>query len=182
MMSEASVPILLGLFFEVEAGVLIATLGALGLHQATAVYDVAFAESRREVTTTEQHVHGLLEQVPVMATAFLFALHWDQARAIAGGDGRRPRLRLRPKRRPLSRRAKASLLGAIVAFGAAPYTEELVRCVRARRAAERLLLSLDQRGHPAARARTPSSCRSVTSQRSARPAIAPLARRAGGAG
>jgi hypothetical protein len=36
------------------------------------------------VTPTEQHIHGLLEQVPVMATAFLVALHWDQAKALFG--------------------------------------------------------------------------------------------------
>jgi hypothetical protein len=133
MMIEASVPTLLGLFLEINAGVLAVTLGALGLHQATAVYDVAYAEDRREVTATEQHVHGLLEQVPVMATAFLFAAHWDQARALIGGAGDRPRFTLKPKRRPLSRRAVAALLTAITAFGAAPYAEELARCRRAAR-------------------------------------------------
>src|ERR671925_299340 len=74
------IPALMGLFLEVNAGVLLATLGALGVHQATAVWDVAYADDRREVTPTEQHVHGLLEQVPLMATSFLFILHWDQAR------------------------------------------------------------------------------------------------------
>ena len=134
MMSEACVPTLLGLFFEINAGVLAITLGALAVHQATAVYDVAYAEDRREVTATEQHVHGLLEQVPVMATAFLFALHWDQARTLVGAGPERPRFALEPKRRPLSRRAVASLLTAIAAFGAAPYAEELARCRRAARA------------------------------------------------
>jgi hypothetical protein len=134
MMTEASVPTLLGLFFEVNAGVLAVMLGALGLHQATAVYDVAYAEDRREVTATEQHVHGLLEQVPVMATVFLFALHWDQARALIGAGPERPRFALEPKRRPLPRRTIACLLGAIGAFGAAPYAEELARCRRATRA------------------------------------------------
>ena len=133
MLTEAGVPTMLGLFFEINAGVLAATLGALGLHQATAVWDVAYAEGRREVTTTEQHVHGLLEQVPVMATAFLFALHWDQARALFGAGGARPRFALARKRRPLPRRAVVRLIGAIAAFGAAPYGEELVRCRRARR-------------------------------------------------
>ena len=134
MMSEACVPTLLGLFFEINAGVLAITLGALAVHQATAVYDVAYAEDRREVTATEQHVHGLLEQVPVMATAFLFALHCDQARTLVGAGPERPRFALEPKRRPLSRRAVASLLTAIAAFGAAPYAEELARCRRAARA------------------------------------------------
>jgi hypothetical protein len=131
MMSEASVPTLLGLFFEVNAGVLAATLGALGLHQATAVWDVAYAEGRREVTATEQHVHGLLEQVPVMATVCLFALHWDQARALVGVGAERPRLALERKRHPLPRRTVVGLTTAIAVFGAAPYAEELIRCRRA---------------------------------------------------
>jgi hypothetical protein len=94
----------------------------------------AYAEDRREVTATEQHVHGLLEQVPVMATVFLFALHWDQARTLIGAGPERPRFALEPKRRPLPRRTIACLLGAIGAFGAAPYAEELARCRRATRA------------------------------------------------
>src|SRR5436309_8101692 len=49
MMTEAGIPVMLGLFFEVNAGVIAATLTALGLHQATAVWDVAYADSRREV-------------------------------------------------------------------------------------------------------------------------------------
>jgi hypothetical protein len=132
MMSQAGVPALLGLFFEVNAGVLATTLGALATHQATAVWDVAYAESRREVTATEQHVHGLLEQGPVMATAFLFALHWDQAQSLIGvGD---TRARWRPQRkRALDRRYTSALLGAIGAFVAAPYGEELLRCWRASR-------------------------------------------------
>ncbi len=133
MMTQASVPTMLGLFFEVNAGVLAATLGALGLHQATAAWDVAYAEGRREVTATEQHVHGLLEQVPVMATAFLFALHWDQARALFGAGRTRPRFVLERKRRPLPRRTVARMIVAIAALGAAPYGEELARCRRAGR-------------------------------------------------
>jgi hypothetical protein len=57
-------------------GVPATTLAALGSHQVTAVWDVAYAEDRRKVTETEQHVHGRLEQVPVMATALLLAVHW----------------------------------------------------------------------------------------------------------
>jgi hypothetical protein len=130
MMTEAGVPVMLGLFVEVNAGVIAATLSALGLHQATAIWDVAYAESRREVTPTEQHVHGLLEQVPVMATAFLLALHWDQARALFGLGSEKPRFGVAPKRRPLSAQTRALLLSAAALFGAAPYAEEILRCYR----------------------------------------------------
>jgi hypothetical protein len=129
-MAQAGVPATLGLFFEVNAGVLAVTLAALGLHQGTAVLDVAFADGRRRVTPTEQHVHGLLEQVPAMATAFLFALHWDQARALFGLGHERAVLRFERKRRPLSRRYRAGFLTTVTALVAVPYAEELWRCAR----------------------------------------------------
>ena len=130
MMSEAGVPAALGLFLEVNAFVLGATLAAFGLHQATAVWDVAYTDGRRRITPTEQHVHGLLEQVPAMATAFLLALHWDQAKALLAPGAEGPRLRPERKRRPLSRRYRTGLLAAVTGLVAIPYLEELWRCAR----------------------------------------------------
>jgi hypothetical protein len=132
MMSEAGVPATLGLFFEVNAGVLATTVATFALHQATAIWDVAYADERRRVTPTEQHVHGLLEQVPAMATAFLIALHWDQAQALVGRGPDRPRLELQAKRRPLSRRYRRGFLAAVAGLIALLYGEELWRCARAR--------------------------------------------------
>ncbi len=98
--------------------------------------DVAYADGRRRVTPTEQHVHGLLEQVPAMATAFLVTLHWDQARALLGRGRERPTFRLQGKRRPVSGHYRTGLAAAIAALVALPYGEELVRCARARPTAE----------------------------------------------
>lgn len=130
MMAEAGVPALLGLFLEINAGVLLAMLGALGMHQATAIWDVAYADGRREVTPTEQHIHGLLEIVPVMATAFLVALHWDQARTLVGWGPSRPRFALVRKRRALPRSYVAGLLSTLTALIGIPYAEEFLRCYR----------------------------------------------------
>jgi hypothetical protein len=111
--------------------VLALTALALGLHQATAVWDVAYADARREVTPTEQHVHGLLEQAPVMATAFLLALHWDQARALLPGTDDWPQLRIRAKRRPLAGRTQLAAAARMTSLGLVPYLEEFWRCRRA---------------------------------------------------
>jgi hypothetical protein len=132
-MAEGGAPALLGLLLEVNAGVLAATYGALALHQATAFWDVRYAESRRTVTPNEQHIHGLLENVPVMASAFLTALHWDQARALVGMGDEQPKFAPQRKRRPLSRRYVAGLAAAIMGAVVIPYAEELRRCYRADR-------------------------------------------------
>jgi hypothetical protein len=59
----------------------------------------------------------------------LTALHWDQARTLAGQ--RRPDFGVRFKRRdPLSAPARVRLLAAVTAFGILPYAEELWRCWR----------------------------------------------------
>jgi hypothetical protein len=131
MMAETSVPSMLGLLFEVDANVLAVTLAAFVLHQATAIWDVAYANDRREITPTEQHIHGLLEQAPAMAVMALLALHWDQARKLVSGQ--RPKQRLRLKRRPLSLAYVLGMCTSITAFVAVPYGEELVRCLREHR-------------------------------------------------
>jgi len=130
MMLEGGLPALLGLFCEVNAGMLRLTYATLATHELTAIWDVAYADGRREVTPTEQHVHGFLERVPLMATVLLTVLHWDQARAVFGAGGR-PDWRLRLKRRPLSARYRAGVLAAVTGLVAVPYGEELVRCLRA---------------------------------------------------
>jgi hypothetical protein len=133
MMTETGVPVTLGLFFEVNAGVLLTSFAALGLHSATAYWDQTYAEQRRRVTPIEQHLHSLLEVVPLMATGFLTALHWDQARTLVGKDRHKRRFALRLKRRdPLPTSTKIGLLAALAVFGALPYGEELWRCWRAK--------------------------------------------------
>lgn len=134
MMAEAGVPATAGLFLEVNAGLLALTLGAFTLHQLTALWDVAYADGRRRVTPTEQHIHGLLEQVPAMATTFLMALHWDETKALFGGGRKRPTYRLERKRRPLPRSYQFGFLGSVIGLVALPYAEEIWRCQKAARA------------------------------------------------
>jgi hypothetical protein len=136
MMSEAGLPALLGLFCEVNAGVLAVTYATLATHELTAIWDVAYADGRRRVTPTEQHVHGFLERVPLMATAFLTVLHWDQARAVVGAGGE-PDWRIRAKRRPLSRRYRIGTIAVVGVLGGLPYVEELARCPRYRNQASK---------------------------------------------
>lgn len=133
MFAETGVPVLLGLFCEVNAGVLATAYAATGMHWATAYWDQAYAEERRRVSPAEQQVHSVLEMSPVTAAVLLTALHWDQALALAGQDARRPRFAIRVKRRDLlAPPARAALLAAIAVFGLLPYAEELWRCWRAR--------------------------------------------------
>src|ERR1044071_7016406 len=97
LFAESGLPVLLGLFCEVNAGVLASASVAAAAHSATAWWDQAYAEERRRVPIAEQHVHSLLEVSPLTAALLLTALHWDQAAALAGSSGT-PRFRPQPKR------------------------------------------------------------------------------------
>jgi len=132
MLAEAGMPSLLGLFLEVNAGVLLSALAAVAAHEATAIWDVAYAEPRRKVSPSEQHVHSFLEVGPLVAVLLLGVLHWDQARSLVGRGPVRPDFTLRFKRRPLAPTYVAGLLVAIVLAGVMPYAEELRRCWRAK--------------------------------------------------
>ncbi|MEU9014609.1 diguanylate cyclase [Streptomyces sp. NPDC048479] len=134
MMTEAGVPVAMGLLAKVNPLVLTVMGGAALAHGATALYDVRLASEEREVRPLEQHIHSFLEVLPLSAMAFTACLHADQVRATLAG-GRSPGdWKLLPKENPLPARYLAGLAAVIGAGVALPYAEEMVRCVRARRA------------------------------------------------
>jgi hypothetical protein len=142
MMAETSIPVMMGLFLDVNALVLAMMITAFFVHEATALWDVAYAEGRREVTPNEQHIHSFLEVIPFMAVSFMICLHWKQFRALMGVGKEPVRFNLRLKKQPLSPRYVSMLLSSLGATVGLPYAEEFWRCYRTDR-------TLD--AHPATR-------------------------------
>ncbi|MFO1024966.1 MAG: hypothetical protein U1E70_07285 [Acetobacteraceae bacterium] len=132
MLTEAAIPVLAGMFLEVTSPVLALMIASFLLHDMTALWDVSYAVTKRNVTPVEQHVHSYLEMVPLMAVAFICTLHWPKVLELFGTGGRKPDWSIRLKRRPLPWRSVIPLLGAMLAFEWAPYLEELRRTQEAR--------------------------------------------------
>ncbi|MGW2865498.1 diguanylate cyclase [Streptomyces sp. NPDC001205] len=133
MMTEAGVPVAVGLLAKINPLVLSVMGGAALAHGATALYDVSFATGRREVRPIEQHIHSFLEVLPLTAMAFAACLHPEAVRATLRGGPGADDWELLPKERPLPARYLAAL-GATIAVGVGlPYAEEMRRCLRARR-------------------------------------------------
>lgn len=130
MMTEAGIPMLLGLFLEINAGVILLMIVAFLAHAATAIWDVAYAVERRKVTPSEQHVHSFLEVLPFCAVSFVLCLHWNQFASLFGAGDEKPRFALKQKQPPLP---KSYLLGFLVAvaLNGTAYGEEWIRCWRA---------------------------------------------------
>jgi hypothetical protein len=133
MMTEAGIPVVMGLLARINPLVLSVMGSAAAAHGATALYDVTLATEKREVRPVEQHIHSFLEVLPLAGLAFTGCLHSDQVRATLRG-GRGPNdWRLLPKDRPLSAPYLAAL-GLVIGAGVVlPYAEELRRCIRAQR-------------------------------------------------
>jgi len=130
MMTEAGLPMLLGLFLEINAGVILLMIVAFFAHAATAIWDVAYAVERRKVTPSEQHVHSFLEVLPFCAVSFVLCLHWNQFASLFGTGAEKPQFALKQKQPPLPKSYILAFLGAVTLNGTA-YGEELIRCWRA---------------------------------------------------
>lgn len=133
MMTEAGIPVAMGLLARVNPLVLSVMGGAALAHGATALWDVSLATGEREVHPVEQHIHSFLEVLPPSAMAFTSCLHWDQVRAALRGGDRPEDWKLLPKDNPLPARYLAAIGLGIGAFVALPYAEEMTRCLRAAR-------------------------------------------------
>jgi hypothetical protein len=127
MLTEAAVPVLAGLFLEITSPVIALMIASFLLHDMTALWDVSYAVTLREVTPIEQHVHSFLEMVPLMAVAFVCVLHWPHVLALFGIRHEEADWSLRLKMRPLPWRYVTSMLGTMAVLEWGPYLEELAR-------------------------------------------------------
>lgn len=127
MLAEMGVPVLAGLLLDINALVLVIMAVAFVVHEATALWDVSYAVTRRTVKPMEQHVHSFLEVLPFMALSFVGCLHWPQAFAIVGLGPEPADWGLRLKAEPLPRGYLVGMLVLIAVFEVLPYVEEFWR-------------------------------------------------------
>ena len=132
MFTEVGIPIIMGLFLEINAGLLSAMAGALVVHEATAFWDVAYATDHRHVKPREQHTHSFLEVIPFMALSMASCLHWDQFRSIFGIGNKKPDWEIKLKKERMPGAYLLGIAGLIVGGIVIPYGNELWRCWRAR--------------------------------------------------
>lgn len=80
--AEIGLPLLVFLFFEVNATTLMLMLTGVLSHALTSWRDVRYAARRRCIPRAEQYVHGLLNVLPWIALALVGALHWPVVRSL----------------------------------------------------------------------------------------------------
>jgi hypothetical protein len=63
--------------FDVTRATIAVMAVAVIAHSALALIDVSYTEKRRYISPLEQHVHGYMDVLPVVAVALLAVMHWQ---------------------------------------------------------------------------------------------------------
>lgn len=133
MLLEMGVPVLLCLYFEVTSLVLVLMILVFFIHEATALWDIAYAQDKREIWLIETHIHSYLGVLPFMMGSIVICLNWDQFLALFGQGVEPARWDLIWRSPQFSLRYHLAMNALLLALLVAPYGEEVWRCYRARR-------------------------------------------------
>ena len=107
----------------------------LVLHEVTAIVDVRYASSLREILPTEQHVHSVLEMLPLTGLLLVVALNWQAFASLFGFGTPDFSFKLKSEQLPLPYIITMLTLTALLEF--LPYVEELARGLRWKRSSTR---------------------------------------------
>jgi len=135
--AEMAVPTLAAIFLEINALVFAVMLISLVLHQLTAMWDVSYAYHTRAVKPIEQHIHSLLEMLPLAAFLIIVTLYPGQLLALFGMGTEVANFTVHLKEPPLPWVYVSTMLTLVLLFEVLPYFEELLRGLRSRRSTGR---------------------------------------------
>jgi hypothetical protein len=130
-----AIPTVAAIFLEINALVILVMIVCLVLHEATAIWDVRYAYETRKVSPVEQHIHSVLEILPLAALLMIVAVHWGQFLALFSFGTEAADFGVRVKEPPLPVSYIATVLTLILLFDVLPYLEELARGILHRRRA-----------------------------------------------
>lgn len=131
MMAEAGVPILTGLFLEMNAGALALMSAGWVMHELTVAWDVSYTISRRKIYAREQNTHGYMQSIPFDVVATLACLHPQQSLALLGFGPEKADFKLRLRKPPVPLKDFATIVAGMGLVSGLPHIEELWRCYRA---------------------------------------------------
>jgi hypothetical protein len=107
---------------RINALVLAAVVLLVLTHSVLAHIDVSFTDGQRYISPIEQHIHGFMNVLPLVAAALLGVLHWDEIRS----GWHAPWLSVAS---PIDT-GRALLVASFAVLAGVPIVEELVRTRR----------------------------------------------------
>jgi hypothetical protein len=133
MLIEMGIPVVLCLYFEVTALILVFMIVMFFIHEATALADIAYAQDKRAIWLIETHIHSYLGVLPFMMGSFVICLNWHQFQALVGASSTPADFGLRWRDPHFPIIYHLVMNGLLLVLLVIPYAEEAWRCYRARR-------------------------------------------------
>jgi hypothetical protein len=132
MLAEVGLPLIMAVFFRIDAGLILIFIACFVAHEITGNFDIRYAEGHgRNVSPTEDQVHSVLEILPMTAALLVILPHFGQALALVGAGPEHADFAIALKEPPALWKILVAG-GALILFVLGPYTEETIRCLRAR--------------------------------------------------
>lgn len=125
MFVEVGMPLLAALLLDINALVIVVMISAFFIHEATALWDVSYAVSKRLVSPLEQHVHSFLEMLPLLAICIVCLVHQNQLLALVGMGNEAARFDVALKTDLLPTAYVVAFLAFAFVFNIVPYLNEL---------------------------------------------------------
>lgn len=130
MIGELGLAVVLLLWCQVTATVLLLVLAACVLHEITLWCDLTYASTKRIIPPIEQWVHGLQMGLPWLGLLTLCIVYRGQSLAILGLGPEAADWALRLRDPPVPTGAKIAVLAGAVLVVVLPFLQELRRCLR----------------------------------------------------
>lgn len=132
LLALAGAPLLLGLFLDINALILLLMILCFIAHEVVGSIDIAWADRNRNIRAFEQRVHDYMTAIPFSALTLVALLHSQDLLLLF----REPLVALREplqlREPPLSPGGIALVLALVVLCNGLPYLEEFARAVRYR--------------------------------------------------
>jgi hypothetical protein len=126
MVLEVAAPLVLAVFFRINALLLALMIACLIAHEITGYLDLKIAMATRKVTIFEHQVHSALEILPLTAMLLVMALHWPQTQSLFGFGHEVADFSLGPKQIPRWGEIIPPAI-VLILLVVLPYAEELWR-------------------------------------------------------
>lgn len=130
---QLGVPIVLGLFFQINFLIILISFVALLMHEVAAHSDVHYAAPRRHISIWEMHVHNYMATLPLYLFLLILVLNWPVVEQVSQGNWTGQWSFIPLATRYGGNSYLTSYLLFMLVLCVFPYLEENIRCWRAQR-------------------------------------------------
>ena len=130
---QLGIPIVLGLFFQINVLILLISIVVLLSHAFVAHWDVRYSTPLRHISAWETHVHAYMATIPLFLLLLIVIINWEVAVKMVTFDWQGEFSFTSTGNLQVTSNYRRGYLIFMGVFCVFPYIEENLRCFRAAR-------------------------------------------------